>query len=268
MTDTTRPCPACDARGGPVVGAMPATFQHVPLSRETFSLAECPRCCTAYIAEMPTPADFRTIYEGSPRQFKGPEHSDDRAAEIVSYYRNCLDRLAPAADSILEIGAGKAWVSRAAKEKRATIRTVAQDLTPEVSRECPWVDRYVVGTMDDRRIDMLAPFDFISFTHVIEHLPDPVAALQRAQRLLSREGRILLTAPAQPKGWREDRDLAAWQRWHLTHTPAHLQYFTQAAVDALARRTELRVESYVAHDGGDAFEACLGRTAYSIAAQA
>src|SRR6187549_1288965 len=45
--------------------------------------------------------------------------------------------------AILEVGAGLAWMCRAAKARNAACVTVAQDVSPEAATRCAWVDRYL-----------------------------------------------------------------------------------------------------------------------------
>jgi SAM-dependent methyltransferase len=50
-------------------------------------------------------------------------------------------------------------------------------------------------------------FDLVLFLDVLEHLPEPVAALQRARTLLAPGGRIVLSVPAFPALWTSHDDL-------------------------------------------------------------
>ena len=70
---------------------------------------------------------------------------------------------------------------RAAKRLDRSCKTTAQDVSKEVANECGWVDQYLVCRISDAQLDLLAPFDVISLTHVIEHLPDPVAGYTALQ---------------------------------------------------------------------------------------
>ena len=66
---------------------------------------------------------------------------------------------------------------RAAKSRNRNHVTVAQDISPEALESCPWVDHYIQGEIDDRRLDSWGPYHVISMTHVIEHLVDVKAVL-------------------------------------------------------------------------------------------
>ena len=178
------------------------------LSKSAWDFIQCEHCELLYISPEPSTADLRTIYVES-GQFDDPAYTDPaRVALIVSYmdgsFRRVVERSGNAANkavSVLEVGAGLAWMCRAAKEVNPDNVTVAQDISPEAVHKCPWVDFYILGDILDARLDQRAPFDVISLTHVIEHLVDPVQVVRRCKTLLRPNGVIFITAPHRPVAW-------------------------------------------------------------------
>ena len=232
------------------------------LSRERFTLVRCGCGALVYISPTPTDADFKAMYVDH-GQF-GMEYTDPaRVAAIVEYMGGCFDRLAarvgqPGALQVLEVGAGLAWMCRVAKSRDPRHVTVAQDVSPEAVGACPWADDYVQGPIGDARVAARAPYHVVSMTHVIEHVPDPVAIVRSCARMLHPDGLVFITAPHRPAGWREG-DLEAWRRYSYNHVPAHLQYFSEASMTRLAEAAGLRLVHWShAHEGGEAFEAWLG----------
>ncbi len=71
-----------------------------------------------------------------------------------------------------------------------------------------------------------AHFDAIGMSHVLEHLPEPLATLAECRRLLRPGARLVLATPnATSLGHRRfGRD------WRGLETPRHLQVFTAAAL--------------------------------------
>lgn len=77
-----------------------------------------------------------------------------------------------------------------------------------------------------------AAFDAVALSHVVEHLPDPVATLQECARILKPGGRLLLftpnTASLGHRLFRED--------WRGLEPPRHLFLFSAGSMDRLLRQ--------------------------------
>jgi SAM-dependent methyltransferase len=81
-------------------------------------------------------------------------------------------------------------------------------------------------------------FDLIRASHVIEHVPDPIALLRRARELLVPGGRVHISTPnlGSPSA-----SLFGTYWWGLD-SPRHLVVFTSASLRAAARKSGLAVE--------------------------
>lgn len=262
---TIRPCPVCTKSRARMIGQLKTTFV-LGLSESAWDFIQCEHCELLYISPEPSTADLRTIYIES-GQFDDPAYTDPtRVASIVSYmngsFRRMLKRTGRAANrpvSVLEVGAGLAWMCRAAKEVNPDNATVAQDISPEAVHQCPWVDFYVLCDMLDARLDQRAPYDVISLTHVIEHLLEPVQVIRRCKSLLGRNGVIFVTAPHRPVGWSDgESDIAVWEKYSYNHVPAHIQYFSKKSMRKLSEYAGCTLDrwSHKSEDG-QAFEAWL-----------
>jgi len=257
-----RACPLGCAQPGTSYGTLENTVGYV-FSRKGYDLARCGGCQLIYLSPAPTEADLRALYVEN-GQF-GDEYTDPKRVEaILEYIGHCFDRLAKARGwktgagvRVLEVGAGLAWMCRAAKLRGAQHRTVAQDVSPEAVDACPWVDKYVQGNVSDAAIDPYGPFQLISMTHVIEHLVDPRAVLAECRARLAGDGVIFITAPHRPREWRQG-DMDAWRKYSYNHVPAHIQYFSEGSMRRLAEAVGCEL-AYWSHDheGGEAFEAWL-----------
>ena len=235
----------------------------IALSRNRYTLARCGCGQLLYLSPPPSPSDLHAMYVEH-EQF-GDEYTDaKRAASIVDYMTDALERIAAMrgwprerALAILEVGAGLAWMCRAAKARNPACVTVAQDVSPEAAAQCAWVDLYVQGSVDDPRLDAHAGYDVISLTHVIEHVVDPVATLRRCVALLRTRGVLFVTAPYRPRGWRDEApDLRRFEAYSYNHVPAHVQYFAEGSMRRLVAAAGGRLAHWShAHDGGEAFEA-------------
>jgi SAM-dependent methyltransferase len=80
-------------------------------------------------------------------------------------------------------------------------------------------------------------WDLILFMHSLEHVPDPLAALQEAARLLAPGGRCLVRVPT------PDSEAARryGPRWIQADPPRHLHLFSRRGLASLAGQAGLRV---------------------------
>lgn len=269
---------ACAKRLG-TLEVTPGPVRGKGLGPECFDLVCCPGCDLIFLSSLPPPEMLDALYIHSP-QFDGSIYEGSRAKVIVDVHRMRLEEIRMRqlmhsyplwlwkflkrwvirrkSARVLEIGSGLSWMSRAAKSLIARTTTVAQDISSEAAESCPWVDHYFVGPLESRvkEIRALGPFDVISMTHVIEHLPDPVPVLRRCSALLADRGVIFVSAPARPVSWTPSASFDTWKKWDLNHTPAHLQYFNHRSMGRCAFRSGLQLVKYQADK--DSFFAWMG----------
>jgi 2-polyprenyl-3-methyl-5-hydroxy-6-metoxy-1,4-benzoquinol methylase len=75
-------------------------------------------------------------------------------------------------------------------------------------------------------------FNAVTMSHVIEHVPDPVALLIEARRILKADGRLVITTPnIQSFGHEKFQDC-----WSGLDAPRHLQVFSLASLQQCARK--------------------------------
>jgi SAM-dependent methyltransferase len=236
------------------------------MARSEYLLTYCSCGDLIYISPTPDSKDLKAVYVDLSQFGEGSVYSEPGKTEAILAYmedrfRAIASRLGRTAEqkcSVLEIGAGLAWMARVAKQFNSENITIAQDISAEGLDKTPWVDRYVQAPLDCEELDNLHPFDIISVTHVIEHLVDPLEALQRLARLLQPNGILFVTAPHRPEGWQRTADISTWIQYPYNHVPAHLQYFSQAAMQTAAKMSGLDMIHWDAtHEGGQAFETWL-----------
>jgi SAM-dependent methyltransferase len=140
-------------------------------------------------------AQYRTLYEN---------HWWWRARE-AAILREVRRLLAPdGSHAILDVGCGDGLLfDRLAPYGR--VEGVEVDALT-VSPDSPWRDRIHLGPFDEsfqpqRRYDLILMLD------VLEHLPQPAAALRHAANLLTGDGALLITVPAFEALWTCHDDL-------------------------------------------------------------
>lgn len=94
--------------------------------------------------------------------------------------------------------------------------------------------------------DVDGAFQLIMFHHSLEHVPDPLAELREARRLLTPTGRCLVRTPVMAGGM--------WQRygtdWVELDPPRHLFIFSRDGLERMAAAAGLELVS-VAYDSGN-----------------
>lgn len=77
-------------------------------------------------------------------------------------------------------------------------------------------------------------FDVVTLRHVIEHFPDPTAALEKVRRTLKPGGQVLILAP----NFRSMEALFVFrEKWYNIDAPRHLFHYTPATMRKLLEKT-------------------------------
>jgi 2-polyprenyl-3-methyl-5-hydroxy-6-metoxy-1,4-benzoquinol methylase len=80
-------------------------------------------------------------------------------------------------------------------------------------------------------------FDAVTMTHVIEHVPDPVACLDKCRQLLKPGGRLVVSTP----NFLSLGHQRFGRNWRGLEPPRHLQIFSPQALEECARRAALKI---------------------------
>lgn len=119
-----------------------------------------------------------------------------------------------------------------------------------LERDAGAVERARSAGLDVQRSDFPATalasgqYDVITLNHVLEHIPDPMAALREIHRLLAPGGCALIAVPNRAGVW------AKWlgPDWVALDLPRHLYHFTPASLRRAAERTGFRVR-WIRYEG-------------------
>jgi len=129
---------------------------------------------------------------------------------------------------VLEVGCSTGYVSRALQERGCRVTGIELDATAAAEAR-RWCERVVVGDIETLDLDQLdSGYDVLLLADVLEHLRDPVAALQRLRPLLSPSGYAVISVP-NVANWAMRLGLLAG-RWNYTDRGildnTHLRFFT------------------------------------------
>ncbi|NJD05354.1 MAG: class I SAM-dependent methyltransferase [Methylococcaceae bacterium] len=144
-----------------------------------------------------------------------------------------LEQVRPAPARVLDIGSGYGFFVDAAAS--AGYEAAGLDLSAErvALARANLRGEFLCGLVDETFVEgRRGRFDAVTLFHVLEHVPEPVAFLNRCKALLNPGGRLLIEVPnaADALLWEctPYRDFY-WQR-------AHLSYFDSARLELALRR--------------------------------
>ncbi len=166
---------------------------------QSFPRRRCSACGTEFLAPRPTQgqlaAAYGTLYYGS-RGTKFPDPIERlRDAAARGRARRLLAGL-PTRARILDVGCGDGRLLRLLGEGAPTTERHGLELPGPAADRAASVPglRLHRGTLDDAAYPE-AHFDLICLVHVLEHLPEIGATLDRLARLLRPRGRLVLSFP-------------------------------------------------------------------------
>jgi methionine biosynthesis protein MetW len=156
-----------------------------------------------------------------------------------------LAELVPVGSRVLDVGCGTASVSRIIADTRdAKIIGIEPNSCRAAAARARGLEVYQ-GLFMPEVVQLLEPFDVVVFADVLEHVADPGALLQLAQRALLPYGRVIASVP-NVAHWSVRMDLL---RGRFNYEPVgirdstHLRWFTADTVRSLFESNGLRVIS-------------------------
>ncbi len=207
-------CPICDS-----VDSTPV------ISRKGFVYARCDKCHAVYVTPMLYAEEVSVIYqtlsyfEGNSEIGYGNYAAMHKA--LAPHFRRRLRILAsylPRRGKLVDVGCADGYFLELARADGWEVMGV--EISEEMAAESSGRLNIPIVTSVDR----LPPgeFDVITMWEVLEHLPDPVAELQRLVQRLRPGGFLMLSTP-NAGHWQA---LRAPETWTAYRPPAHLVLFT------------------------------------------
>lgn len=162
-----------------------------------------------------------TASEGESLALRIKKLLDDRS------FKSLTKRLAGDTLSALDVGGGNGWILNGLKVADPRIKhTAVVDIDPgaEASARASGHEYYLTtieGLETDRQ------FDLILMLNLLEHVPNPVAVLKKAWRLLKPGGLIWIKTPNFDS---LDARIFKNRSWGGLHTPRHFVLFTKQSL--------------------------------------
>jgi SAM-dependent methyltransferase len=126
--------------------------------------------------------------------------------------------------AVLEVGMGEGEVTTLVRDRYPDARVVGVDL-PDVDLAAEWRERGLTGVFADiSRLPFPSrQFDLVLGIEVLEHVPDPAAALAELDRLC--RGELVVSVPREPV-WRVANMARGKYLAALGNTPGHIQHWS------------------------------------------
>ncbi|HEY1360067.1 MAG TPA: class I SAM-dependent methyltransferase [Thermoleophilaceae bacterium] len=219
-----------------------------------FAVVRCSGCGLVFVSPRIAADQVAGIYGESywrspaARDYGYTDYRGDAEHWLRTYRRRAAvlpDELRPGA-RILDVGCAAGFFLQVMHERGFDVRGV--EISASIAAEARarlGDERIHVGDLDD------APhgegeFDLVSFWDVVEHLPDPIAALQTARRLVASDGWLLVET--QNVESRFARLMG--RRWQHFKQAEHLWHFSPSTVRRLVEAGGFRVERLTARKAG------------------
>lgn len=210
-----------------------------------YNVARCPSCGLRFTVPRPTAADLDTFYGDQYFSRTDGEHAfgyeryDENSPAAINARRTWddLKEWGPSASTVplrrlLDVGAATGeFGARAAAEGWDVVACEVGDTAREHAA--------AKGLKTIATIDVAeGPFGLITMFHVLEHLIEPIAALQASRELVDKEGVLAIELPQ----WRSAGRIVRRSRWAQLRPPEHINFFSTKSIAVALQKTGWAIE--------------------------
>ena len=200
------------------------------ISKDEFSICVCDQCGVGFT--FPQPTDINRYYPQDYRHF----------AKFTRWFLQLLYRRQVKkwvkkigfTGNALEVGCGNGWMLNALSEQGWKVvgyernNEQATRVTAETGHEVRSGD---LSLIKDEKFDLILLFN------VLEHLSDPVTALQQCSQLLTEQGVLIINTP-NLDSWQAKFSKAYWA--HLD-VPRHLFHFSEKSYVYILKQAGMKI---------------------------
>lgn len=189
-------------------------------TEDEFKIVKCQNCGLVYLNPRPEVHELSQFYPDSYRPYKkGVGDFQYRAP-------------AQATKRVLDVGCGSGNFLAALHRENPTFSLEGLDFDPRAC-EVARAKGFPVfgGTLFEAKYPDES-FGEIYMSHYLEHVPDPVAVLREAKRILKKGGRVVARAP----NFNSLSRMIFGEYWAPLEPPRHFYQFTPKTIEAVARK--------------------------------
>jgi len=211
----------------------------------------CAACELAFVHPRPTPAETAAFYQLDAYYTQGASHMVETpppglASRLRTHLawrldhgtslRRVIDETLAAPADIVDIGCGSGALLKDLRARGHRVTGVERDAN-SLSLHDPEI-RVLEGTAEALPAPLRpGTLDGVVFSHVLEHLVDPVAAVRQAAALLKPGGLLFCEVPNNDALVARESGLA----WEHLDIPRHVNFFNERSLVALATNAGLAV---------------------------
>lgn len=209
--------------------------------RNRYRIEKCIACSLVQVTNMPAPEDVHQVYDKAffDTAYAGLETNGRRQRYVYLNFENKLEQIERRIGhhgKILDVGCSFGFFLDAARQQGWSVEGV--DISPYAASYVR--SHFNLSVQNAAVTETEYPsqsFDVITMWEVIEHLPNPIRALQHLSGFLKDNGLIVLGTP------NVDSYLAMIQgkRWRNWEPPAHLLYFSPKTMGRLFDQCNLKM---------------------------
>lgn len=207
---------------------------------EEINICKCLSCSLIFAIKENFPVSketYKNYYkEGTGSRFNFGIEYIVRAFRLIRAMK--IFFIAPSAKSILDIGSGRGWMLYYLKKYfgyESAMGTQISAPAYEFSKEKLKLEIYNRDLLD---IDFKFNFDVITLWHVLEHVSNPEAYLDKIHALLVNKGILVIEVP-NFNSWTRRLTKNHWLAWNLKY---HLTFFTISSLTRLLGKHGFKVK--------------------------
>lgn len=237
MDRTKQLCPACG------IASLRQAFNATPLDyslKERFDILVCERCGHG-ITMTESAQHEMPLHEGG--SYDTSEKLWHRLASpfLRLLERNKMKYLGPKPEGarLLEVGCGKGRFLEVAVDAGYSVHGLEPSKRSYSFARTRLGDKVLCMNLEDLG-EEVGQFDFIVLWHVLEHINDIDAVLDKIKTLLYPAGKVLIAVP----NFKSFQARIGRSNWYGLDPPRHLHHFSPQSIEKILKRHNLRIERF------------------------
>ena len=232
-------CPWCNSENNHQFLALKDYF----LTQEEFKILECNECKLLFTSPCPTPDKIGNYYKSEDYLSHNEEkkglfakiYNKVKKINIKNKFNITVNGQQSTDNNLLDIGCGVGDFLLYAKEKGCNVTGIepSEDARKIAEKK---LDCKILSPEELQNIPNNS-FDIITMWHVLEHVADLKTEIHHLQRILKKDGRLVLALPNY-----KSYDAEYYKdKWAAYDVPRHLSHFSQTSIKNIFKETTLQL---------------------------